>query len=48
MKIPLILIEELADEIDKIPVIDTHEYILPEGWTSEKGSGYSLIIRKRK
>lgn len=43
-----ILIEELAHEIDKIPAIDTHEHLLPEGWTSEKGPDYSVIIRKRK
>jgi len=46
------LIEELALEIDKIPVIDTHEHLLPEGWTSEKGPDYSVnyhaIIRERK
>lgn len=41
------LMRELTHEIDKIPVIDTHEHILPESWTSEKGSDYSLIIRKR-
>ncbi len=39
---------ELTDEINKIPVIDTHEHILPEGWTSEKGPDNSLIIRRMK
>ena len=39
--------EELRCEIDRVPVIDTHEHLLPEGWISEKKPDNSLIIRKR-
>ncbi|UCG94508.1 MAG: amidohydrolase [Candidatus Aerophobus sp.] len=45
-------IGEVTHEISKVAVVDTHEHLFPEGWTSKKGPDYSVnyhvIIRERK
>ncbi len=41
-------LEELRQEIEQIPVIDTHEHLLPPGWTADKGANHFSAIREMK